>query len=121
MAFVSKGKLDYFKRLRNLSNKLISEKSGISISTIDKIFSGNNKNPNFDTITEIAKILDCSVDDLIDSDENVSLLYTEKDFINIAKKMTETEYLKLLFQKIIKLPDKDLELVNSIAERLSNC
>lgn len=80
-----------------------------------------NEFPFYVTITEIAKVLDCPLDDLIDSDENVSLLYTEKDFINIAKKMTETEYLKLLFQKNIKLPDKDLQLVNSIAERLSNC
>ncbi len=36
MAFLSKGKLDYLKKYKRLSNKLISEKADIPISTIDK-------------------------------------------------------------------------------------
>lgn len=118
MAFLSKGKLDYLKKYKGLSNKLISEKADIPISTIDKIFSGNNKNPNFYTITEIAKVLDCSIDELIETDEKISPYYTEKELANFAKKIMEKPILKTLFEKLVIMQNEDLELINLVAKRL---
>ena len=118
MAFLSKGKLDYLKKYKGLSNKLISEKSDIPISTVDKIFSGNNKNPNFHTITEIAKFLDCSIDELIETDEKISPYYTEKELASFAKKIIEKPILKNLFKKLVIMQNEDLELINLFAKRL---
>lgn len=118
MAFLSKGKLDYLKKYKRLSNKLISEKADIPISTVDKIFSGNNKNPNFYTITEIAKVLDCSIDELIETDEKISPYYTEKEMANFTKKMIKNPKLKLLFEKLVKMSNEDLELIELLAKRL---
>lgn len=120
MAFLSKEKLDFFKSRKKLTNKLIAEKSGINISNVDKIFSGYNKNPNFDTITKIAKVLDCAIDELIEIDEKISPYYTEKELASFAKKIIKNPTLKLLFIKLINMQNKDLELINLFATRLEN-
>lgn len=120
MALLSKGKLDFFKTRKKLTNKQIATLSGVTLSNIDKIFSGVNKNPSFDTITEIANVLDCEVDELIESDSAISPYYTEKDLAKLAKQIKETKYLNDILKYLVNLPENDLVLLQTITERLSN-
>ena len=46
MTELSTQKLNDYKRAKKLTNKKIAEITGISIATIDRIFSGANKNPS---------------------------------------------------------------------------
>nr|DAL22518.1 MAG TPA_asm: helix-turn-helix protein [Caudoviricetes sp.] len=54
------------KRELKLTNQMISDSTGIALSTLDKITSGANTNPKLDTLQELAKVLQCTLDDFAD-------------------------------------------------------
>lgn len=51
------------KKALGLTNQTIAEKTGITLSTLDKITSGVNTNPKLNTMKAIANILGCKLDD----------------------------------------------------------
>lgn len=55
------------KRELGLTNAQLSDKTGITISTIDKITAGANQNPKLGTLQAIARVIGCSLDDFDDS------------------------------------------------------
>lgn len=61
-------RINYYKKEKGLTNKKISELTGISISSLDKITSGENTNPKLETIRLICQALGCSMNDLLDND-----------------------------------------------------
>lgn len=61
-------RLNEFKKRKGLTNAQLAEMTGITISTIDKITSGNNTNPKLRTIEALCEALDCSLNDVIGFD-----------------------------------------------------
>lgn len=51
------------KKALGLTNQMIAEKTGITLSTLDKITSGANTNPKLSTMRAISKVLNCKLDD----------------------------------------------------------
>ncbi|MFQ9048786.1 helix-turn-helix domain-containing protein, partial [Pseudoruminococcus massiliensis] len=58
-------KLNEFKKKKGLTNSQLSQMTGITISTIDKITSGNNTNPKLRTIEALCNALGCTLNDLV--------------------------------------------------------
>ena len=54
------------KKLLGITNAQLSEMTGISVSTLDKITSGKKNNPTLDTMQSIADAIGCSIDDFRD-------------------------------------------------------
>lgn len=54
-----------FRKEHNLSQEQLSQKSGITYSTLSKIESGNNKNPTLETIKKIANVFGVGLDELV--------------------------------------------------------
>lgn len=54
------------KRALKLTNQDISEMTGITVSTLEKITSGANTNPKLETVRALAKALQCTLDELDD-------------------------------------------------------
>ena len=54
------------KKELGLNNAQIAERTGITLSTIDKITSGANQNPKLVTLTAIADVLGLDLDDFKD-------------------------------------------------------
>ncbi len=54
------------KRELKLTNQMISDMTGITLSTLDKITAGVNTNPKLDTMRALAKALQCTLDDFTD-------------------------------------------------------
>lgn len=54
------------KKLLGLTNAQIAERTGITLSTLDKITSGANRNPKLDTLQAIASVIGCTLDDFSD-------------------------------------------------------
>lgn len=54
------------KRQLGLTNAAIAEKTGITLSTLDKITSGANQNPTLDTLQKIADVIGVNLDDFRD-------------------------------------------------------
>lgn len=58
------------KRALKLSNPSISQLTGITLPTLNKITAGANTNPTLDTLQALAAALQCTIDDLAyDADE----------------------------------------------------
>lgn len=55
--------INILKKEQKLTNAQIAERSGIALSTLDKITSGVNKNPKLDTLQAICSVLGCTLDD----------------------------------------------------------
>ena len=76
-------KINEYKKSKNLTNKDISEITGISISSLDKITSGNNTNPKLETVKMICGALGCKLSDLLDDDvQDSEFTLKEIDAIN---------------------------------------
>ena len=55
---------------RNLTPYWLGKQTGISQNNMLKICNGETKNIRFDTIEKICKALDCSINDLFDTDDS---------------------------------------------------
>lgn len=119
MHFLSKGKLEFFKFRKKYTNQKISALTGIPISSIDKIFSGNNKNPTIETISKIAEALDCSIDDFIENDKEISPFYSDREIAKSVQEIYNKPLLKTLYESARELADDDLTAINHIVEKLS--
>ena len=71
-------KLNEIREVRNLSCVSIAEQSGVPYRTVSKLFSGENQNPTWETITAITRVLNCSLDELLNTHPRIS--YTIRTF-----------------------------------------
>lgn len=55
------------KKQLGITNAQLAEMTGITISTLDKITSGKNRNPTLDTLQAIADAIGCEIDDFRDT------------------------------------------------------
>ena len=119
MDSLNKDKLNLYKEKKGLSNKKMSDATGLPISSVDKIFSGSNKNPTLDTLKKIADILNCAIDDFIDYDnEPLAGYYADRETAKIAKVIKENKALLELMNIASELSDKDIKLVTTVVKRL---
>lgn len=61
------------KKMLGLTNAQIAERTGITLSTLDKITSGANSNPKLDTLQAIAAVIGCTLDDFSDEAKEARL------------------------------------------------
>ncbi len=116
---LSKEKLNIIKNSKNFTNAKIAELTGIKLSTIDKIFSGANKNPTLDTLKKIAKILDCSIDDFINYEEEpTSPYYLDRKTGELAQEIHDNPDLRILLDASKDLSPEDLKTVITIAQKI---
>jgi len=119
MDSLSKEQLTYFKTKKKLTNKTVAELTKLPISSVDKVFSGLNKNPTLDTLKKIADVLDCSIDDFINYDKEPQAgYYADRQTEKIAKAIQGNESLKELLGVATELSEDDLKLIANVANRL---
>ena len=87
------------KKQLGITNSQLSEITGISISTLDKITAGKKNNPTLDTMQAIADAIGCSIDDFRDVPSNP--LSTKA--MEVARAYDSmSSYGKSLIDKIVK-------------------
>lgn len=120
MTKLSVEKLNKYKKDKCYTNKIISELTGIPIATIDRLFSGANTNPTLTLMQKIAKIFECTVDDLIEYDENSPLAhyYKNKETAKLAQELHDNPEYRILFDAARDLKPDDLKAVIDIANRI---
>ena len=119
MTTLSKEKLDYYKSKKHLTNQQIASLTGLPVSNIDKIFSGFNQNPTFLTLQKISNILECTLDDLVNYDDNENLqnYYEQKQVSKLAQEILSNDKLKELHNISKELSQNDISLMLNIAKR----
>lgn len=117
---LSKEKLNYYKNKKNLTNNEISKKANIPISNIDKIFSGKNLNPTLNTIQKIAQILDCAIDDLIESSSSPqSPIHVNSDVLKLIGQIKgKKKYIEVL-KMMLEMSEADFNMFYIIARKFT--
>lgn len=120
MSKLSITKLNDYKKAKCYTNKKISKESGIPIATVDRLFSGANKNPAITILQKIAAIFECTVDDFIEYEENSPLysVHIEKETMKLAKEIQENEKIKEIMKAVAALEKEDREAVGHIILKL---
>lgn len=95
---------------KNISLQELSEKSGIPLSTVKKISSGNTKDPKFDTIKSLAKALGCRLADL--EGDNDTVMYNAMERSLISKYRAVSNERKKFIEYVI-----DREFKNEFADQ----
>ena len=82
-----KERLKAKRDLLGLSNQAIADTANLSVHTVNNYFSNRSKATSAYVVLRIAKVLNCSIDDVcgIESDENPSDSSEEVDFINAQR------------------------------------
>ena len=106
--------LDHLKSLkkkRSLTNAEVAELSGVPLSTVNRIFSGQTPNPQFDSVASIVIALDGSLDEFVG-------LRSEADPPPPSSvEQTLSSYAELLNDKDQRILEKKLEIKNLRRER----
>lgn len=102
-----KERLVELKNARNLTNQQISDISGVPFSTVTRIMNGSGEG-NFQTVCDIVKALDGSLDDLVGIRKEVEvteetplqadpLIELYKNMLNQKDKWIKTLFIALAF------------------------
>ena len=96
----------------------LSEKTGISVSTINKIVYGVTTNPTIDNLQAIANALNCRVDDFIDREEPTQGYYLDPEAAEAAQEMFERKELRVLYDASRNVSKEDILQVADILAKL---
>ena len=84
--------IDQIKKEKRLTNAEIARQSGITLSTLDKITAGINKNPKLDTLIAICSVLGCTLNDFVDAPEiQNNVVSYSREAMNIAKQYDDLD------------------------------
>lgn len=120
MPNLSKSRLNELKQSKNYTCKDIALKTGIPKSTVEKIFGGFNKNPTIDNLQKIAHVLDCSIDDFFEFENDIVLpFYLDKLVAKLSQYLYDKPQLKKLVDVSKDLEVDDLNLLIQIAQKFT--
>ena len=111
-------KLIYYKKKFGLKYKDISEKTGLPVDTISRIYTGKTKAPKLSTIKLIAEAFGCSVDDLVGNEDAVEPYYFDKKTAELAQNLKDNPELKILLNATRDLSPEDLKTVVNMVNML---
>lgn len=98
------------KREIGMTNAQLAEKTGVTLSTLDKITSGENKNPKLSTLQAIARVLGCTLDDF--DDVNTLDQVISPAALSVAKKYDRLDsYSQAVVEAVV---DLELARVNTL-------
>lgn len=119
MAKLSILKMQEIRKSKGYTYDKLAQLTGISASTIEKIFGGFNKNPTMGYIQQIADALECGVDDFIEYEkEPISPYYLDRQTGKLAQEIFQNPELRMLLDASKNLNVSDLNAVIEIAKRL---
>lgn len=119
MAKLSTEKMQEIRNSLGLTYDDVAEKTGISKSTITKLFGGFQINPSIDSIVKIAEVLQCEVDDFIEREtEPSSPYYLDRKTAELAQNLADRPELNAVLRAARDLPPEDIKFVTEFIEKL---
>ncbi|MCQ2743728.1 MAG: helix-turn-helix transcriptional regulator [bacterium] len=117
MSNLSVKKLNEYKKAGCYTNKKISQLTNTPIATIDRLFSGANKNPTVTLLQKIANLFECTIDDFIEYDKDSPLAnyYKNKEIEKMARIIQANRMYKILIDTAECLNPKQLKVVIDVA------
>ncbi|MBK5247130.1 MAG: helix-turn-helix transcriptional regulator [Peptostreptococcaceae bacterium] len=108
--------------LKKIGNKELSEKSGVPLRTINNIVRGITQNPTLDTMSAIAKTLDCILDDFSDApkEKNKDDYCLTPETVDLAREICDNSELRILLDAARTINPEDLKLISQIVKRMKS-
>ena len=107
-------KLNEIREVRNLSCVSIAEQSGVPYRTVSKLFSGENQNPTWETITAITRVLNCSLDELLNT--HPSEIFSSEEIKRIRKFRSLSAHGKRMVDIVLEEKINAFNLVDDIRQ-----
>lgn len=104
-------KIRLYKAKLDISNKELAERTGLPVTTISRICSGNTKSPTLNTVKLLAKALDCSVEELMDYTDGVAPYFFDERTAALAQELKDNGDLKILLDCSRDLSPEDIKTV----------
>lgn len=119
MTNLSIEKMQEIRKTCGLTYEQLAQNTGISRSTIEKIFGGFNKNPTLSYLKKIAESLNCSVEDFFEwESEPTSPYYLDRKTAELAQEIHDNPEYRMLLDASRYLKPDDLKAVIDIANRI---
>ncbi len=113
-------KLLFLKKSLNLTNEDLATKAGLPVATVSRIISGKTLDPKADTLRKLAMALDCKVDELLGTNQNVEPYYFDKETAEIAQEVAGNQDLKILLHSCKDLPTEQIKTFQNMINMLKN-
>lgn len=107
-----------YKVQLDLTNADIAEKTGLPENTIARICSGRTSNPKLSTLKLLAKVFDCTIDDLMGCEDGIEPYYLDKKTGELAQELKDNSDLKILLDASRDLSSKDLQTLIGMVDML---
>ena len=102
-------KLIFFKKKFGYTHEDIATLSGLPVTTVSRIMSGDTKEPTISTLEKLAKAFNCKTDELLGTDENAEPYFFDPETAEIAEDIKNNEDLKILFNASRDLKPEELK------------
>lgn len=105
--------IKHFRKAKGISAYRLAKESNVGGSTISQIENGQRQTLNSDTLVKIAEVLNISVNDLLNINDNTE--YESNDLEEILNLLLADDYIMIDSQKITSDEKKELQLIFKIA------
>ena len=89
-------KIAEYKKKLGITSEELSRRSGVPIGTLNKILSGQTKDPKLETLKALARVLNCTLDDFDDIEKQEPYYDVEKLIARNGKKFTVEQKMELI-------------------------
>lgn len=114
-------KMKEILKAKNMTYDTLAEKTGMSKSSIAKIFGGFNENPTMKFLKSIANALECSMDDFFEwEEEPTSPYYLDRKTAKIAQEIFSNPEYRSLFDTLNDLTHAQIQAVISVANSIKD-
>lgn len=105
-------KIKYYRNLKKLTQKQLSEMSGVSETAIRK-YEGKQRKPKIETIIKIALALEIQPNLLLDTDTNITNLIDHSDYNEIKADFNSEEEVCAFLNEILKRGFKPIQEIEN--------
>jgi transcriptional regulator with XRE-family HTH domain len=102
--------INELRKSKGLTSEQLSNQSGVPLGTLNKILSGATKDPKLETLSAIAKVLDCSLDDFDDCKNTTSYNKNYAEVLQVFQLLSPSlqECALKQIKALLELQDKQL-------------
>lgn len=112
-------KLDVFMRANGYNKADLSRLSGIPYTTIDGLYKKGDENTKLSTLRRLAKVLNCSIDELTDSKTSSSEgYYLDAEAAKMAQELYDNPGMRILFDAAKNVSAEDLKAAAEVISRM---
>lgn len=112
-------KMQEIRKSNGYTYKKLAELTGISESTITKLFGGFNKNPTLSYLRKIADALNCSFDDFYEwESEPTSPYYIDRKTAELAQELHDNPDYRILFDAMRDMTPEQVRAIITVANSI---